>query len=86
MFIRSVGTFNACVKPELKIGGTPSRTEVTDTLVKLTRKTILSYNARIVETGAALRVRHILLTYISYDRYALLSNLYDISGVAQPQA
>lgn len=56
MFIRSVGNFNACVKPELKIGGTPSRTEVTDTLVKLTRKTILSYNARIVETGAALRV------------------------------
>jgi hypothetical protein len=57
MFIRSVGSFNACVKPELKIGGTPSRTEVTDTLIKLTRKTILSYNARIVETGAALRVR-----------------------------
>ena len=58
LFIRSVGSYNACVKPEVKIGATPSRSEVTDTLVKLTRKTILSYNARIVETGAALRVTH----------------------------
>lgn len=56
MFIKPAGDYSVCVKPEIKLGGTPSRSEVTSTLVKLTRKNILCFNARIVETGAALRV------------------------------
>jgi len=63
MFIKPVGGFNMCIKPEIKVGSAPSRSEVSETLIKLTRKTILSYNARIVETGAALRV-----CYLIYDK------------------
>jgi hypothetical protein len=60
MIIRPVGHLNACVKPYVEIGGVPSRSEINDTLIKLARKTVLSYNARIVETGAALKV---IMTY-----------------------
>lgn len=50
------GAFNAVTAPPPGYEATPSRREVTQTLLQLTRKQILHYHARIVELGVLVRV------------------------------
>jgi hypothetical protein len=55
MSIRTMGNFNACIKPGVGIGSIPSQSEVNSTMVALTRKAMLSYSTRVVECGGALK-------------------------------
>lgn len=63
MAIHAAGQYNIAVKPSIAIGQVPSQSEVCTILESLTRKALLSFNARIVECGTTLRAmkdpRHI---------------------------
>eukprot|EP01033_Poteriospumella_lacustris_P015491 gene15491-11082_t len=50
------GAYNAVTAPPPGYEATPSRREVTQTLLQLTRKQILHYHARVVELGVLVRV------------------------------
>ena len=55
MAIHAAGQYNIAVKPSIAIGQVPSQSEVCTILETLTRKALLSFNARIVECGTTLR-------------------------------
>ena len=55
MAIFPAGRYNIAVKPSIAIGQVPSQSEVCNILESLTRKALLSFNARIVECGTTLR-------------------------------
>lgn len=63
--IRPVSKFQAVVQPELGYHATPSRLEVTQTLLQLTRKQILHYHARVIEIGVMVRMMKSLHTHAS---------------------
>eukprot|EP01038_Epipyxis_sp_PR26KG_P009674 gene9674-13024_t len=72
VLVRNTRTMNILIKPDIKIsnyygslssnGYAPSRKEVTEIMEQLTRKSIIAYSTRIVETAAMLRalrdIRH----------------------------
>ena len=57
LYVKRAGGLTVCIKPDVTMSdkSLPSRSEVTDTLVDLTRKGILSYNTRIVGVGACIK-------------------------------
>ena len=55
MLVKSVHSYSACIQPSVGIHHVPSKKEVTDVLLQLTRKQILCYQARIIESGALIK-------------------------------
>lgn len=55
IFIKTISRYNAILQPATGYQATPSRKEVTEALLKLTRKQILFFHARVVEIGALVK-------------------------------
>ncbi len=51
MTVQNLTSFNACVQPKIGILHVPSQNEVTSILVQLTRKQIMCYQTRVIESA-----------------------------------